>query len=558
MKCAIYYRVSTEDQSVTKQLEELPPFAEKMGWQIHDTYLDDGISGKTIEARPDFKRLFEDMISHKFDILLVEALDRLTRTDDLAERGYIMQTLIDNKIKLWSYREGECDPSDFAGELTSTIKFIMAAEERKAIAKRTIGGKISKMRRGIPCSGGHYPFARSYDKVTGKWSMDERKADLIRQAADEYLKGVSLRKIIADLKAKGEKISYHTILKIFRNGCGDTYTVTFKDKGVTQDFKIPRILDDNTIQALKDRIDFNKTQNRTDIKRFVLNGFVKCAKCGRSLHGQQQKIRGPNGKVFLYYRHPIWKKGQKDPCLAFRSIAAKKIEKGVFDLIFETVGDTPGFRAAIRNSLPDENMIKDLKTKLANDQKALKKVNRDLDKLIDFALKGILNENVIKSRQDELLNSKGLLESNVKHYQDKLNTLPDLEQAEADAEKIRQKLKKKFKSKERLLNMGYDEKREMLYDLFPAGFDGEGQPYGIFVKRYRDGWQYTINALIFDKMRYIDHVDPVKKGREIINEKRRQNYITSKVVVDAGDTPKRLQGCCKSCAEKVQNVSGRT
>ena len=90
------------------------------------------------------------------------------------------------------------------------------------------------------------------------------------------------------------------------------------------------------------------------------------------------------------------------------------------------MGDTPGFRQAIKDSLPDENMIKSLNAKLANDQKALKKVNRDIDKLVDALLNGILSQEVIKKRQDELLKSKTLLESNVEHYQEKLNALPDL------------------------------------------------------------------------------------------------------------------------------------
>ena len=179
-KCAIYCRVSTPDQDISRQIDQLPSFAESQGWEVFDVFIDEGISGATISARPDFKRLLDDMIHKKFDILLVEFQDRITRTENLQERGLILQTIKDNNITLYSPSEGPCDLSDFSGEIVSTIKFIISAEERKRIKERTINGKKAKLEKGIPTAlGGKLPIARIYHKESGKWTLDKEKAEHI-------------------------------------------------------------------------------------------------------------------------------------------------------------------------------------------------------------------------------------------------------------------------------------------------------------------------------------------------------------------------------------------
>ena len=61
------------------------------------------------------------MVLRKFDILLVEALGPLNRTDNLAERGYIMQLLIEIKSNYSSSEKAMRYRRDFAGEIDITI-----------------------------------------------------------------------------------------------------------------------------------------------------------------------------------------------------------------------------------------------------------------------------------------------------------------------------------------------------------------------------------------------------------------------------------------------------
>jgi hypothetical protein len=94
------------------------------------------------------------------------------------------------------------------------------------------------------------------------------------------------------------------LIKTFKNRCGNTWTIRFKD-GYEKEFKIPRILDDNTIKAVNDRLKFNRTFTRKDIKKFVLNGFIRCGECLRALTGQESS-KNPSFKKYRYryYKHP--------------------------------------------------------------------------------------------------------------------------------------------------------------------------------------------------------------------------------------------------------------
>jgi DNA invertase Pin-like site-specific DNA recombinase len=59
MRVALYLRVSTSSQTVESQERELAAVAAARGWQIIETYRDEGISGaKGRDRRPGFDRLW--------------------------------------------------------------------------------------------------------------------------------------------------------------------------------------------------------------------------------------------------------------------------------------------------------------------------------------------------------------------------------------------------------------------------------------------------------------------------------------------------------------------
>jgi len=97
-----------------------------------------------------------------------------------------------------------------------------------------------------------------------------------------------------------------------------------------------------------------------------------------------------------YYQHLSKTHSQ---CQAFSSIHLQQIEHAIFETIFENICDVPNFEKAISESMPNEKMINDLERKIKSDEKKLKRISRELDKLIDLALSGTLTKETIRNKE---------------------------------------------------------------------------------------------------------------------------------------------------------------
>ena len=135
-RVAIYVRVSTKDQSVGMQLNDLERYSKERGLNIFKVYEDNGVSG-TKETRPALGQLMDDARKRKFDIVLVWRFDRFARsTKHLVNALYEFRNL---GIDFISYQEN-IDTSSPLGEAIFTIISAMSKLERDIIAERVKGG----------------------------------------------------------------------------------------------------------------------------------------------------------------------------------------------------------------------------------------------------------------------------------------------------------------------------------------------------------------------------------------------------------------------------------
>jgi DNA invertase Pin-like site-specific DNA recombinase len=135
-KAGIYVRVSTKDQSVDMQLNDLERYSRERGLDVFNIYKDNGISG-TKDNRPGLNQLMEDTRKRKFDVVLVWRFDRFARsTKHLVTALYEFRNL---GIDFISYQEN-IDTSSPLGEAIFTIISAMSKLERDIIAERVKGG----------------------------------------------------------------------------------------------------------------------------------------------------------------------------------------------------------------------------------------------------------------------------------------------------------------------------------------------------------------------------------------------------------------------------------
>jgi DNA invertase Pin-like site-specific DNA recombinase len=66
-RCAIYARVSTDDQDESLQLTALQEFVSQRGWELKTTYVDHGVSSRSI--RPELERMMKDAHKRRLDVV---------------------------------------------------------------------------------------------------------------------------------------------------------------------------------------------------------------------------------------------------------------------------------------------------------------------------------------------------------------------------------------------------------------------------------------------------------------------------------------------------------
>ncbi len=194
-RVAIYVRVSTKDQSVDMQLNDLERYSRERGLNDFKIYEDSGVSG-TKETRPALTELMDDAKKRKFDIVLVWRFDRFARsTKHLVTALYEFRNL---GIDFISYQEN-IDTSSPLGEAIFTIISAMSKLERDIIAERVKGGlrkaRANGKRLGRPES----------EVDTDKIVEYKKQGKSIREIAKEM--GIHRSKVERTLKLSDSKTS---------------------------------------------------------------------------------------------------------------------------------------------------------------------------------------------------------------------------------------------------------------------------------------------------------------------------------------------------------------
>ncbi len=196
MRCAIYARYSSDkqrDASIADQLRVCEAFITRRGWTGAEVYRDQALSGATA-LRPGYQKLLEDARAGAFDVVVVEALDRLSR--DQADVATLYKQLSFHGIKLMTLAEGEIS------ELHVGLKGTMNALYLKDLAQKTRRGLEGRVRQGKSGGGICYGY-KTVEGKTGDRRIDPDEATVIRRIFVDFAKGKSPRSIARALNTEG-------------------------------------------------------------------------------------------------------------------------------------------------------------------------------------------------------------------------------------------------------------------------------------------------------------------------------------------------------------------
>jgi site-specific DNA recombinase len=314
MRAAIYARYSSElqsENSIKDQVDVCKERIEQKSWDLVEIYSDAAISGSTT-LRPGYQRLLEDAPKGQFDVVVAEALDRLSR--DQEDIAGLYKNLSYSDVQLLTLSEGEIS------ELHIGLKGTMNALFLKDLAAKIKRGQRGNIASGRSAGGLSYGYdvvpeldGRG-NLVRGQRKINEAEAIIIRRIYDEYAAGKSPRAIATNLNRssipapKGGLWSASTINgnRARRNGLlyNEAYVgllvynrtsmrrnpttgrrvhrINPPDEWVVQDAPELRIVSDvlwDKVQAIKKSMGPYPTHKRRRPKR-LLSGLVHCGTCG--------------------------------------------------------------------------------------------------------------------------------------------------------------------------------------------------------------------------------------------------------------------------------------
>lgn len=136
-KAALYARVSTTDQNLDNQLNDLREYASRREYIIFKEYNDLGISGAK-NSRPALNSLLEDAHKRKFDVVIVHKLDRFGRS--LKDLLTNIDKLNSCGIDFVSYSQSGIDTTSSSGRLMFQMIGAFAEFERSLIQDRVKTG----------------------------------------------------------------------------------------------------------------------------------------------------------------------------------------------------------------------------------------------------------------------------------------------------------------------------------------------------------------------------------------------------------------------------------
>jgi len=138
MRAAAYLRVSTETQTSDNQLPAIKALCKARGWELNKVYSENAsawVSGRQTEL----KRCIADAKHHHHEIIIVWALDRLTREGPLRILS-LTHHLKKQGIRLVSVQEPWTESADDFTDVLYSITSWIAAWESKRKSERTRAG----------------------------------------------------------------------------------------------------------------------------------------------------------------------------------------------------------------------------------------------------------------------------------------------------------------------------------------------------------------------------------------------------------------------------------
>lgn len=286
-KCVLLSRVSTEQQSLDEQTNNLKEAAKSSGYdEIILIETKESAIKLSEEERQGLNELKHHIENDDVDCVFIWELSRLSRRPQVL---YNMREYLQNKkVQLVCLHPNfKMFKEDFSLDTNANIIFglyVSLCENEMAIKKDRFHRGKEKLAREGKFSGGKY-IKIGYKLDENKtFVIDPQTASLVRDLFYMYgVKKMSLRDLYREMESRGYKKTITTIRKIL-NDISYTGEAT---KGVENRNSFmrayPAIVSRELYDIVQERIEIAKHDSRRTNKEVLGKKIVKCPKCGHAM-----------------------------------------------------------------------------------------------------------------------------------------------------------------------------------------------------------------------------------------------------------------------------------
>lgn len=221
--CA-YARVSTDsEEQLTSYSSQIKHYSEKIksnpDWEFVRVYADEGISGTQVKKRTEFKRMIDDALNGKIDMIIAKSISRFAR-NTLDTLKYV-RLLREHKVDVYFEKEN-IHTLDLDSEMFLTLYSAFAQAESESTSMNVKMGLNAKMKRGEPV-GNQNCYGYIWNSQTKELEINEEQAEVVRLIFDLYTKGIGGRTIAHKLNEKniptyfGKKWSQSSVSRVIKN-----------------------------------------------------------------------------------------------------------------------------------------------------------------------------------------------------------------------------------------------------------------------------------------------------------------------------------------------------
>ena len=227
INAGLYARVSTQRQvlegySLDAQKENLAHFATSQGWNVYDSYADEGISGKNVKDRPSVKKLINDIKARKIDVVVLYKFDRLTR--DSRDTEDFIELIQEYGIMVYTLSGGMVDVSTPSGRFNTRILGAAAQFERETTIDRVVDGFIKKVKNGYSLCSSTPSYGYDRPKHQEIQTINKKEAAVVKRIFSLYIKGKTFTEICDILNSEKIPTKKNGMKKKKRNS-NEYYTI---------------------------------------------------------------------------------------------------------------------------------------------------------------------------------------------------------------------------------------------------------------------------------------------------------------------------------------------